>query len=110
MFKQIVFLVVMTLLVILGIVYVQQGLQYLVAAHDWIDETLKQVFTDGQAGAICRQFISMLAIPLLVGLVPAAIYGLLRRQWFPYFMQFVWVTWLLEVGALVMVYKAAAAV
>jgi fatty acid desaturase len=87
--------------------YAQYGLQHLVLAHDWINDQLTQVFTGGQAGNIIRQLIALLAIPVIVGLIPTTIFWMVKRTWMPCFMQIVWVVWLLQAGALVILYKAA---
>jgi hypothetical protein len=63
------------------------------------------VFSGSQAGSIPKNLIALLSLPLLVGLVPAIIYWMVRRHWFPYFMQIVWVVWLIQAGALIVVYK-----
>lgn len=106
MFKQVVIIIVLSLLVILSMPYAQQGLQYLVAGHDWVNQMLMQVFSGGQAGNLTRELIALLAIPVLVGLIPAIIYWAVKRHWFPYFMEIVWVVWFLQTAALVVLYKA----
>jgi hypothetical protein len=92
--------------IILSMSYAQHGVQLLMSAHAWVAQLLTEVFSQGQAGNLARGLIALLAIPLLAGLVPGFIYWLLRRQWFPYFMQIVWVVWLVQVGALVTMYQA----
>ena len=82
----------------------QLGLHTLLALHDWIAVALKQVFSGGIAGNLIRELIALLALPLLIGLIPTAIYWLIRRAWFPYFMTFVWVVWLIQTAALVIQY------
>lgn len=106
MLKNLVIIIALSLLTILSMAYAQQGLQYLVAAHDWVNNMLMQVFSGGQAGNLTRELIALLAIPFLIGLVPAIIYWLVKRHWFPYFMQVVWVIWFLQTTSLVILYKA----
>lgn len=55
-----------------------------------------------------RGLIALLSIPIIVGLVPTVLYWVLRRHWFPYFMEIVWVIWLVQAGALIVMYKAGA--
>jgi len=107
MFKHLIILILLSVLVVLFMPYAQQGLQAVITAHDWINEMLMQVFSGGQAGNITRQLIALLAIPVIAGLIPALIFWMVKRRWFPYFMDFVWVTWLLQTSALVILYKAA---
>ncbi len=108
MLKQIIAIIILSILVIVGIEYAQHGLQLLVSAHDWISDVLKEVFSGGHAGNIARQLIALLIIPLGVALIPAIIYWLAKRSWLPWFMEIVWVIWLVETSALVVLYKAAA--
>jgi len=108
MIKQIVALLVISIAIILFMSYAQQGVQLLVTAHDWVSHLLTEIFSGGQAGNLARGLIALLSIPILVGLVPALIYWMVKRNWFPYFMQIVWIIWLVQAGALVVMYNATA--
>ena len=108
MIKHILLLILLSVLIIMTMVYAQTGLHALLAAHDWIGNTLKEVFADGKVGDITRQLIALLSVPLLVGLIPAFLYWLVKRRAFPYFMNFVWVTWLVQTSALVALAKLGA--
>ena len=107
MIKHIIAIVLLSVLIILSTAHVQTVLQALLAAHDWVANILKDVFSDGASGNATRELFAALAIPFLAGLIPAGIYWLARRSWFPYFMTVVWVTWLIQTSALVIQYKAA---
>jgi hypothetical protein len=108
MLKHFLALILLAVLVILTMPYAHSLLDVLVAGHNWIVDQLKAVFSGGTAGNLLKQLIAALTIPLLVALVPAGIYWLARRNWFPYFMAVVWVVWLIQTSALVMVFKTAA--
>jgi hypothetical protein len=108
MLKQSLILVALSAAIILSMSYAQHGLQLLVSGHDWISQLLTEVFSAGHAGSLARSLIALLSIPLFAGLIPTFIYWIVRRHWFPYFMEIVWVVWLLQAGALIMMYKAAA--
>ncbi|MEO8401513.1 MAG: hypothetical protein ABI597_06920 [Gammaproteobacteria bacterium] len=108
MMKQIIALLILSIVIILGMPYAQQGLQFLVNSHDWIAEQLKQVFSVGEAGNLVRQLLALLAMPVVVGFVPALIFWLVKRSWFPYLMELIWVIWLVQTSALIIIYKAAA--
>lgn len=101
-------LIILSVVIIFATPYVQSGLLALLSAHDWIANTLKDVFTGGQAGDVTRQLIALLAIPLLAGLIPAFIYWLIKRKGFAYFIDFVWVTWLIQAVTLVVMFKVGA--
>lgn len=106
MLKQILAIVVLSILVIVTMSYAQQLLQFLVSGHDWIAQTLTEVFSGGQAGNLIRNLLALLAIPLLASLLPVLIYWLAKRQLFPYFMHMIWVIWLVQTAALIVLYKA----
>jgi len=108
MWKQIVAIILLSILILLTMPYVQMALQGVVSAHDWIADRLMDVFSGGRAGNLIRELLALLAIPVLVGLIPAIVYWILRRTWFPYFMQTVWVVWLAQTAALVIQYKVVA--
>lgn len=107
MLKQLIAIILLSVGVIMAMPYAQQGLQALVTAHDWIADLLTQVFTEGEAGNVTRNLIALLAVPVVVALVPAIIYWVAKRSWFPYFMQVVGVLWLVQTSALVILYSAS---
>ena len=109
MLKQIIALIALSVAIVLSMSYAQEGLQFLLSAHDWISQLLTDVFSGGQAGNIARGLIALLSVPVLAGLIPTVIYWAVRRHWFPYFMEIVWVIWLIQAGALIIMYKAVVA-
>jgi len=103
--NKIIAIVVLSLAIIMAMPYAQQGLDGLLFLHNWVSDMLTEVFKGSEAGDTTRALISLLAIPVAIGLIPAAIYWLLKRSWFPYFMQCVWVVWLIQTSALVVLSK-----
>lgn len=108
MVKNIIAIIALSVFIILFTAYTQTGLNALMSAYQWISELLTQVFSGGKAGNLIRQQIAILCLPFLVALVPTLIYWFTRRKWFPYFMQIVWVIWLVEITMIVIQFKAAA--
>jgi len=106
MLKQSIAIVVLSILVILAMPYAQSGLQFIVTAHNWLSDLLKQVFSMGQAGNMIRQLLALLAIPIVIALLPVIVYWIVKRSWFPYFMEIVWVVWLIQASALIILYKS----
>ena len=102
MLKNMIALVILSALIVVSMPYAQHGIQLLMEAHQWISQLLTEVFSGGQAGNLSRGLIAMLAIPLIAALIPTLIYWAVRRNWFPYFLQIVWVVWLIQAGALLM--------
>ncbi len=105
MIKQVITLIALSIVIVLSMSYAQQGIQWLLTAHDWISQLLTEVFSGGHAGNLARGLIALLSIPVIIGLIPTLIYWFIRRNWFPYFMEIVWIVWLIQAGALVMMYK-----
>jgi len=108
MLKQIIAIVLLSIIITLTTPHIQQGLQYLLSGYNWVSHQLTEVFSGGSTGNLIRNLLALLAIPLLVGMVPVTIYWLARRKWFPYFMQLVWVIWLVQTAGIVLLYKTAA--
>lgn len=109
MLKQIIVLILLSLIVILATPQAHLLITWILSVHHWILETLTPIFSGGEAGNITRKLIALLAAPIVVALIPALIYWLMKRKWFPYFMEFVWVTWLVQTTAIIALYAAASA-
>lgn len=105
MVKHIIAIILLSVVILFTMAYAQQGLELLISVHDWISEILTEVFSDGDIGDISRQLIALLVVPVIIGLIPAVIYWIIHHSWFPYFMQFVWVIWLVQTAALVVLFK-----
>lgn len=105
MVKQLIAIVALSIAVILSMSYAHQAVQMLLNAHEWVSQVLADVFSVGQAGNLVKGLLALLTIPIFVSLVPAVLYWIARRHWFPYFMEMVWVIWLVQIGAIVIMYK-----
>ena len=105
MIKQVIALIALSTIIVLSMSYAQHGLQWLITIHDWVSQILTEVFSGGQAGNLARGLIALLSVPIFIGLVPTLVYWIIKRHWFPYFMEIVWVAWLIQAGALIIMYK-----
>ena len=105
MFKQIFLIIALSVGIVLSISYAQQAVQFLLLGQHWVSDLLTEVFSGGQVGNILRGLIALLAIPVVVALAPTLLYWAVRRSWFPYFMEIVWVVWLIQAGALIVTYQ-----
>lgn len=99
-------LISLSIVIILFMSNTQTVLGWVLSAHAWVADGLTQVFSGGQAGDITRQLLALITIPVILSLIPVLIYWLLKRNMFPYFMQVIWVTWLIQTAALVIQFKA----
>lgn len=98
-------IILLSIIIVLTMLYVQQALQFVISIHEWISELLVDVFSGGETGNLIRKSIALLALPLLVGFIPAIVYLVFKRQWFANFMTVVWVVWLIQASVLVIQYK-----
>lgn len=105
MIKQAAALLGLSIAIIFTMSYAQQGIHLLISSHDWISHQLTDVFSGGNAGNIARGLIALLSVPIIVALIPTMIYWIAKRHWFPYFMEIVWVVWLIQAGALLALFK-----
>jgi hypothetical protein len=102
MLKHLIALIILSVLVIFFMPYAQQITHLLLRAHEWISQLLTNVFAGGEPGKLAKDVIALLSIPILISFIPAIFYWIIRRHWFPYFMEVVWIVWLLQAGALTM--------
>jgi hypothetical protein len=107
MIKQIIALVIFSFAIVFSMAYAEPAIQWLVSGHEWVSQLLTNVFSGGPAGSVIRSLIALLSVPVFVGLLPTFVYWMIRRHWFPYFMEVVWVVWFIQVGALFIVHKAS---
>jgi hypothetical protein len=101
-------LVALSIVIILFMSNTQAVIGWILSAHAWVADVLTQVFSGGSAGDLTRQLLALITIPIALALIPVGIYWLLRRSMFPYFMQVIWVTWLIQTAALVIQFKVGA--
>lgn len=104
MIKHIFAILLLSVLVVLFMPYGQQGLHFMVAGEEWVANLLIKVFSNDEAGNLIRQVLSLLAIPIVIALVPTILYWLAKRGWFPYFVQLVWILWLVQTAAVVIMH------
>lgn len=105
MLKHIAAIILLSVAVLFAMAEAQFALQLLLSAHDKIADTLKLVFSGGETGNLIRESIALLAIPFLVGFIPAFIYWLIKRKWLVNFIYVVWFTWLVQTAALIAIYS-----
>lgn len=103
--RQVSLLMLLSMGVILSMSYAQHAIQLLLNAHEIVSQGLTEIFSGGKAGTMARSLIALLTIPIFIALIPTGIYWLLRRHFFPYFTEIVWVVWLIQASALIIAFK-----
>ncbi len=109
MSKKLIIVIALSAAVSMAMPYMQQGLQYWLAAYHWIADLLTNIFSGGEVGNTIRAVFALLAMPVVIALIPSAIYWLMKHSWFPWFGEIVWALWLIQTAALVILYKTPAA-
>jgi hypothetical protein len=109
MIKKLIALIIFTIAFVFALPYVQQAVELLLRGHEWISQMLGEVFAGGHTGSIIKGIIALLCIPVAIALIPSVIFWFIRRYWFPYFMDIVWIVWLIQAGALAVVQNIPAA-
>jgi hypothetical protein len=91
--KQSVAYFVLSLLVVLCAKYIHLGIVYL----DMIYTYLNVLIVPYIAGAWLRNVLIMISLPLILTAIPAIIYRLIKKANMPYFLESVWILWLVFV-------------
>ena len=94
MLKNIIYLIIASLIIILAASFLKPGLGYLLNFYQWLTHLLEQVFSSGYIGKTLRNLLPLFLIPLIVGGVVSLVYSLIKRSQFPYFAALIWAIWI----------------
>lgn len=94
MLKHIISLIIASLLVLLLAQYLTIGLHWLQTLNGDFYNYSKSIFTGKSVGAILRQLIGLLLIPIVLAGVPALLYYAVYRKSMPHFNEVIWVLWI----------------
>lgn len=94
MIKQILLIVLLSLVVIFFRNQLTHVLDGLIYVHNYINKPLQLIFSQGHVGRLIQEMISLLMLPLLAGLVLFLIFWIVKRTSMPHVMVVVWVVWL----------------
>jgi hypothetical protein len=103
MLKQIVFLLIASILIVLFSAYGTLVLHWIGSLYQLIINLLSHVISNGSTGKIVRSVIALLAIPIIIGLAVNGIYLVIMRREFPYLTVSMWFIWLMLVVSAVLV-------
>lgn len=92
-FMSILFLILLSILAIFTLHQIHFGIAWIAESHQFILNKLALLFSGDQWGRIIRFSLALIAIPLLLGLIPAFFYWIFKRRWMPYYMVVVWIIW-----------------
>lgn len=105
MINKLIALIIISILVVFFPHYAETVMGWIIQSHRMIVEFLTSIFSDGQIGRIIQGFLGTIIMPIIIGIVIALLYWLIRRRFFPYFVFVVWTIWLLQLGALIVLHK-----
>lgn len=95
MIKQIVLIILLTVVAILFKDQLSQVLDSIVYVHNYIANLLHIIFSDDNVGLLIQDMIALLLIPIVCGLVVASVYWLIKRGKMPHTATVIWVVWLI---------------
>ncbi|MDF1645856.1 MAG: hypothetical protein P1U61_02590 [Legionellaceae bacterium] len=95
MLKQSLIYFILSLLVVLFATYAKIFFVYVNLLYVYIDTTLKPLFGTGLMGEALRDMITLILTPFCLAALPALIYWLIKRKIMPYFIELIWVFWLI---------------
>ncbi|OGT29852.1 MAG: hypothetical protein A3E87_08910 [Gammaproteobacteria bacterium RIFCSPHIGHO2_12_FULL_35_23] len=101
MVKNIIFLIVASVLVILLANYLNEGLQQIMSFHDLLTGWLSQIFSKSKTGVLLVHLLALFIIPLVIAGIVAGIYWIFKRKSFPIFHEVMWVLWIILATLLV---------
>lgn len=100
MAKNLVILIIVSILAVFFRTEVAQVIQAVLHVHDRIVDLLASVFSPGQWGQLIELSLVLFCIPVVVGFVVSGVYWLVKRTTLPFLMEVVWVVWFVLLTAL----------
>ncbi|MDX2164994.1 MAG: hypothetical protein SFW07_06230 [Gammaproteobacteria bacterium] len=95
MLKSFLGLIVLSVLVILFKAQFTDVLHMVAEFHAMASDKLSTLFAGFSAGTLAAHIISLVIIPIVVGLIPAFIYWIFYRTEMPHWIVVVWVVWVM---------------
>src|SRR3990167_10236381 len=94
MTKQIILIILLSVVTILFQEQLSHVLDSVVFVHNRIAEALRLIFADDNVGRLIQDMIALLLIPVICGLLVASVFWLIKRAQMPHIMAVIWVVWL----------------
>ena len=97
MFKQIILVIILSILAVLFVKEVSFFLQVLSNLQKYVSHLLSYVFSGDHLGRLIREVVVLSGIPILLSLIVNAVYWLIKKRTMPVFTAFMWLAWVLLV-------------
>ncbi len=95
MLKQIILIIVLSLIAIFFRVEISHVLNALVYVHNEVSHLLHMIFAEGATGRVIQNLIALLIIPFICGALVGLVFWLVKRATMPHIMAVVWGLWLI---------------
>lgn len=97
MLKQIIIYLLLSILVVLFAEHAQLIVVYIDMLYTYVNLWLAPVFSHAHLGVLIRKIVSLVLIPILLALIPAGIFRLIKGKNMPYLIPLTWLFWLVIV-------------
>jgi hypothetical protein len=104
MLKQFSIYFVLSFLIVLFAGYAHLLIIYIDLAYTYINFKLAPLFHHVSSGGQIRNVISLVLLPLILVGIPALIYQLIKKRQMPYFIEIIWLLWLVLVLSQVLIH------
>ncbi len=85
----------LSLLIIAFATYAKIFLVYVNLFYVYLNNVLLPLFGDGFWGELIRDMLTLVLTPFILAAIPALIYWAIKRKKMPYFIQLIWLFWLI---------------
>lgn len=104
MLKQCAIYFILSILIVLFAGYAHLLIIYIDVAYTYINVKLAPLFSHAPSGGFIRNVISLVLLPVIIVGIPALIYQLIKKQQMPYFIEIIWLFWLVLVLSKVLIH------
>ena len=98
--KNIIALIVLSLIVIFANDVINSLLNEVVNLHHVFDNLVGQVFSGGTVGNTLRQLITIFIFPALIAGIPGCVYYLMKKRSMPHMLIIFWAAWIVQAVAI----------
>lgn len=104
MLRQSLIYLLLSILVVIFAKYAHLLIVYIDMLYAYLNVFLDGIFSRSGIGTLLRKVILLTLIPLIIALIPALIYQLIKGKQMPYLIELTWCLWLVIVLSNVLIY------
>lgn len=95
MLKQSLIYLILSFTLLFFATYAKLFFVYVNIIYSYINLGLENLFGSSFGGELVRDIITLMLVPLILAGLPALIYWLIKRKTMPYFLELLWLFWLI---------------